>query len=103
MATARLLGARRGRPSFDGIQASLTAARESNTRLIEANVNLALELRARRREGRVFARRVVAGADLIRNLVAAGNDAADSAAINAAGEIAALADRHLAQSSGGIL
>jgi hypothetical protein len=63
--TARIAGARMGRPSFAGVQASLSEARESNLRLIEANTNLALELREARRAGIATYRQIAAAAEYL--------------------------------------
>lgn len=96
MATTRLLAARRGRPSLDGVQASLAAARDSNTRLLTSNVNLAFELRARRDESAAFAREVMADAEWI----AQPDHAEDTfTVVQIAQNLAGLARRHLARAT----
>lgn len=85
--TAQVLAAREGRPSIAGLQASLERARE-------VNVNLALELRFERREGRLFADRVAAAAERLSHLSAAQNP---RLVLNVAGELALSAAHRQAQ------
>lgn len=92
--TASVLAARRGRPSVAGIQESLASARDANARLVTANVNLALELRARKAEGQAFAREVAAGASFLAQPIHAEDT---FTVVRVAEAIAAAARRHLAQ------